>query len=173
MKSKIDRKNRDRKGGHSSTILLGKLSPMFPGEILNVVVRAFVKREGKRKARRQNNAAVEQALIVWETEIAQDWRQAMLDDLDYDDSYSSYDYFADENPEYEIDQYEDHYSDDDYGANDYWESDWDYNYLHDGGRDTHTQEAKIIEDLAKPLDFVRISSQHLGETLGTLLRIYM
>lgn len=164
MKSKIDRKNRDRKGGHECTTYKGYLASAPNGA-------AAWKKIVKRKARRQNNAAVEQALIVWETEIAQDCYQAMLDDLTIND----YTYFADGNPEYDDDEnYRnsdyDYY---DYGANDYWERDWDYNYLHGGGRNTNTHEAQIIKDLAKPLDFVRISSQHLGETLGTLLRIYM
>lgn len=111
----IDRKNRDRKGGHSTTALS---SSQWKLDVLDPGTRKRFKRMGTKLLRRQHNKAINLGL----KELAQEQEDrfaaywVLQSYLDYDSSENlrQYDEEAKNYPDYTDDEYYSHYDNDPY-----------------------------------------------------------
>jgi len=114
----IDRKNRDRKGGHRSTGLERRDGSSDAG-IYTPVQRAFIKRQGKRMLRRQHNRAIEEGLLALsqEQEERAEAFERLQDDLDLRSNIAYRRYQEDGNQQAYYDDYDPFWEDDAYAPN--------------------------------------------------------
>lgn len=180
----IDRKNRDRKGGHESSSLggFGRINWPTPG------VRKQYKRMGTKLMRRQYNKAINEGLALMSKE--QEDRLAMYWDIEDDlDSDSAYHLINQEEDSYEDQDpygYDDHYDDshmydfnvtDDFNHDDHSfapdEDDWDYrprSHARLRDEDTTQRLAAEVQRGMVNLELEVIERRDNGKTLGQLLR---
>lgn len=186
----IDRKNRDRKGGHKNTPLVGDKEMMSmalnrPNEnfYTSNIVRAVIKRESKKAMRRQHNKAINEGLALMNQE-QEDRIAAYWDGEEYLDLSAQYDLdwmneYGDPEPYDDYSEY-DHWNDDDFDHDHHsfspFDDDWDYRDYrprpHASFLDqTTTQQlASEVQRGMVSLDLEIIENRDAGKTLGQLLR---
>lgn len=160
MKSKIDRKNRDRRGGHQSEFISSEKGVSSSTQ----VGRAFVKRQFKRMARRQHAKAFAEGMVHYHQDLEEKNALSIFDYSGYmdEDRFDPNDrYYQPEEPDY------DDYVDDDYDGYFYEPDldDWDPRPFY---TDDDFKFDRPIVDVQPEFEVIR--RQYVGKTLGQLLR---
>lgn len=152
MKFSIQRKQRDRKGGHQVTVIdnTAGVCGSTPAS------RKFVKQYTTKLLRRQHKTVLAAALVEYQQDV--EWKFHTLAELDNDyydwnDYDESYDPYEDERSLQ--DNYDSHYDD-------------SYCYYADPGYEYTPYQYR---EIATQLDTV-ITRHEIGMTLGQLLRIH-
>lgn len=157
MPSKYSRKNRDRRGGHKTSVTLSKGYGAQVYGTFSPVMRAILKRETTKLARRQDKCITEQALAEYEKDMELDYIDALAELWGDDDRYDYWEFledYADQeqpDPEPYIDRY-------------------DYDYFHPSPFDIsdrrNTARERSHADLA---DCTFVSAADVGKTISEIL----
>lgn len=159
MKFSINRKNRDRRGGHKMSELTISNKSFWWGTPLSKKEREFIKKTSKRELRRQHKKATQRAIAEFHQEMEEVARM-------YDLMWSHYD------NDYTYSDYEDYLEEIDHGMG--YDDDFDYVYYpenYDGYDNSCYYDGYGDPQEAYGRNRI-ITLKDLGKTIGELLDEY-